>query len=63
MEPFRTLSDGVLRLTRSPGGRETTRGVEVRRFAGATEPVRDQIGFRICPGAGIVVDNRTVVRR
>ena len=63
VEPFRMLSDGVLRLSRAPGEREARRSVEVRRFAGATDPVRDRIGFRILPGAGIVVDNRTVVRR
>jgi flagellar protein FlaH len=63
MEPFRMLSDGVLELSRTPGGSSARRSVEVRRFAGATGPVRDRIDFSVRPGAGIVIDNRTVVRR
>lgn len=63
VEPFRMLSDGVLQLSRAPGEREARRSIEVRRFAGATGPVSDRIGFRIRTGAGVVVDNRTVVRR
>lgn len=62
VDPFRRLADCVLELVRQPTDRTADRWIDVRRFAGTTAPVDDRIQFRIRPGAGIVIDDRTVVR-
>lgn len=63
LDPFRAISDVSLQLRRAQSGGTGAREIDVRRFSGASRPVKDRIGFSIRAGSGIVIDNRTVVRR
>lgn len=63
MEPLRAVGDVLLDITVDNSGGRQYRWINVRRFAGMGQQVDDRISFSIRPGAGIVIENRSVVSR
>ncbi|MFC7045652.1 ATPase domain-containing protein [Halobacteriaceae archaeon GCM10025711] len=60
LRPLRDVSDVYMSLEMKKVGQEVRRNVMIRKFAGMGNQVKDNIGFNVQSGRGLLIVNRTV---